>query len=157
MIQLNKRGEKKCPMCRADMTEANVINVSTISDINNSPKIHELLKIITDGKYIIFTQFDKVIDKIQSYLSRNNITSAPITDYNGEQVLLLSSEQNAEGIDLSHFDNMIIFEPFENNLYNKEVETQLIARIHRIGRVEPVVIYRFITEGTIEEDIYRMK
>ncbi len=70
------------------------------------------------------------------------------------QVLLLSSEKNAEGIDLSMFDKLIIFEPFEDHMYCKEIEKQLIARIHRIGRVKEVTVYRLITKNTIEEDIY---
>ena len=147
-----------CPKCRNKFDNSNIINVQQMSDINNSSKIHELLNIINynDSKYIIFTQFDKVIDKIKFYLTRNNITSETYNNYNGEQVLLLSSQQNAEGINLSSFDNMIIFEPFEYNVYCNQVEKQLIARIHRIGRSKTVNIYRFITEGTIEEAIYKL-
>jgi SNF2 family DNA or RNA helicase len=147
-----------CPHCREPFNRYNVIIVQEMSDINNSSKIHELLNIINHGsyggKYIIFTQFDKVIDKIKIYLMRNNIVSETLDKYDGEQILLLSSKQNAEGINLSMFDKMIIFEPFEDNHYNVEVEKQLIARIHRIGRSKPVDVYRFITKGTIEEDIY---
>jgi SNF2 family DNA or RNA helicase len=143
-----------CPLCRTELKSEDIINVNNISDINNSSKIHELLKVIKDEKYIIFTQFDKVIDKIQTFLFRNGITSATINNYTDEQILLLSTNQNAEGLNLSHFDKMIIFEPFEDNVYCSEVEKQLIARIHRIGREIPVIVYRFITEGTIEEEIY---
>jgi hypothetical protein len=145
----------KCPMCRKVIDVEDILNIQEICDINNSSKIHELYDIIKDGSsYIIFTQFDKVIDKIQSVLTRNNVTSSTLDNYTDQQVLLLSSEQNAEGINLSRFDKMIIFEPFENNMYNNQVEKQLIARIHRVGRVAPVDVYRFITIGTIEEKIY---
>ncbi len=148
----------QCPACRKPISSDDIINVQEIGDINNSPKIHELLKIIEDDNednhYIIFTQFDKVISTIHTILNRNNITSSTLDNYTNEKILLLSSEQNAEGINLSHFDKMIIFEPFENNVYNNQVEKQLIARIHRVGRVKPVDVYRFITEGTIEEEIY---
>ena len=146
----------KCPMCRQPITIEETINVNTISDINNSSKIYELLKLIRpDERYIIFTQFPTVITRIQTYLTNNYITSANLSVYTNEQVLILSSEQNAEGINLSHFDKMIIFEPFEDTIYTNEVERQLIARIHRVGRTAPVDVYRFITKGTIEEDIYR--
>jgi superfamily II DNA or RNA helicase len=149
-----------CPKCRNKFDYSDIINVQQMSDINNSSKIHELLNIIKPGlnesKYIIFTQFDKVIDKIKMYLTCNNITSETLTNYDGEQILLLSSQQNAEGINLSMFDKMIIFEPFEDNVYCNQVEKQLIARIHRIGRSKPVDVYRFITEGTIEETIYKL-
>jgi SNF2 family DNA or RNA helicase len=145
----------KCPMCRKDIMMEDIINIQEICDINNSSKIHELLNIINGGdKYIIFTQFNKVINRIQSVLTRNNITSSTLDKYTDENVLLLSSQQNAEGINLSMFDKMIIFEPFENNVYNNQVEQQLIARIHRVGRVKPVDVYRFITIETIEEKIY---
>ncbi len=150
-----KHTNQKCPNCRKEIITSDLIHVQQISDINNSPKIHELLNIIKDGhRYIIFTQFDKVIDKIQKYLHGNKITSSTLNNYNQEQILLLSSQQNAEGINLSMFDKMIIFEPFEDNIYCSEVEKQLIARIHRIGRLKQVDVYRFITKGTIEEDIY---
>ncbi len=146
----------KCPKCRNQIIQSDVIHVQQMSDINNSPKIHELLNIIhTGGKFIIFTQFNQVIDKIKHYLGRNNITSETLGNYNDEQILLLSSQQNAEGINLTSFDKMIIFEPFEDNIYSSEVEKQLIARIHRIGRSKPVDVFRFITIGTIEEEIYR--
>ena len=120
------------------------------------PKIHEILKIMNDSQsnYIIFTQFNVIIDKIKTVLERNNIKSTTLDKYTDENILLLSSEKNAEGIDLSKFDKMIIFEPFESSIYNNEVEKQLIARIHRIGRDKPVDVYRLITEGTVEEEIY---
>ena len=70
------------------------------------------------------------------------------------KVLLLSSEQNAEGINLNMFDKLIIFEPFEDHMYCKEIEKQLIGRIHRIGRIKPVDVFRLITENTIEQEIY---
>lgn len=144
----------KCPMCRCPIIPENTINVNNITDINYSSKIHELLKLIKDDKCIIFTQFDKVISNISTYLYHNNISNSPIDIYTNEQILLLSSKQNAEGINLSYFDKMIIFEPFEDNIYSAEVEKQLIGRIHRLGRAEPVTVYRFITLGTIEEEIY---
>ena len=148
-----------CPMCRTNNNiNEDIITVNDICEINNSSKIHKLLSIINDDKsdnYIIFTQFNKVISKIKKYLEGNNISSNTIDLYTNEKILILSSEQNAEGICLSMFSKMIIFEPFEDNIYCTEVEKQLIARIHRIGRTEPVHIYRFITAGTIEETIYQ--
>ena len=70
------------------------------------------------------------------------------------QVLLLSSEKNAEGINLSMFDKLVIFEPFEDHMYCKEIEKQLIGRIHRVGRTKQVDVFRLITKDTIEEEIY---
>jgi SNF2 family DNA or RNA helicase len=145
-----------CPMCRRDIKLEDIIYVNEITDINYSSKIHELLTLIKpDQKYIIFTQFDSVIDNICSFLERNHILASTLDSYTDETILLLSSGRNAEGINLSHIDNMIIFEPFDDSVYSTEVEKQLIARIHRVGRQAPVNIYRLITKDTIEEDIYK--
>lgn len=153
----------KCPSCRTDTTNSDMIIVKDISAINDSPKIHEVLKIIkksisenTDIKFIIFTQFD-LLDKIKEKLNSHSIKAITYSEYiihENTQVLLLSSIQNAEGINLSMFDKLIIFEPFEDHLYCKEIEKQIIARIHRIGRTKPVDVYRLITKDTIEEEIY---
>lgn len=151
--------EINCPICRQVSTKYDIITVNEISEINNSPKIHEILKIIesTDDKFIIFTQFD-ILTKIYETLNKYNIESALYSDYKkgniDVKVLLLSSEQNAEGINLNMFDKLIIFEPFEDHMYCKEIEKQLIGRIHRIGRIKPVDVFRLITENTIEQEIY---
>lgn len=153
----------KCPLCRTETSNSDMIVVKDISAINDSPKIHEVLKIIeksisenTDIKFIIFTQFD-LLDKIKDNLNSHNITARTYSEYlilGNTQVLLLSSKQNAEGINLSMFDKLVIFEPFEDHLYCKEIEKQIIARIHRIGRTNPVDVFRLITKDTIEEEIY---
>jgi SNF2 family DNA or RNA helicase len=143
-------------MCRQNINSDDTILVKSITEINNSPKMHKIIELISMSakKFIIFTQFN-ILDKIKLYLTNNDIISSTFNEYTIDtQVLLLSSAQNAEGIDLSTFDNIIIFEPFEDHIYSNEIEKQLVGRIHRIGRKDIVNVYRFITSGTIEEDIY---
>jgi SNF2 family DNA or RNA helicase len=70
------------------------------------------------------------------------------------KVILLSSEENAAGIDLTEFNNVIVFEPFEDSTYCKEIYWQLVGRVHRNGQTKPVSVYRLIMMGTIEEIIY---
>lgn len=148
----------KCPICRQETTSDNIITVQEVSEINSSPKLHEIINFIsnTDSKFIIFSQFN-ILDKFCDIFNKRNIVSKQLSDYiKGEdcQVLLLSSEKNAEGINLSEFDKLIIFEPFEDHMYCKEIEKQLIGRIHRVGRTKDVDVIRLITKDTIEEDIY---
>jgi SNF2 family DNA or RNA helicase len=150
----------KCPICRNDTSKEDIIYVNNISYINYSAKIHKLLDIIKDSnkKYIIFTQFDKVINNFEKYLTSNSISCQVYNDNNfnkDAQVLILSSSNNAEGINLSMYDSIIIFEPFQYNMFYKEIEKQLIARIYRIGRTESVNVIRLITKDTIEEEIYK--
>jgi SNF2 family DNA or RNA helicase len=148
----------KCPMCRKNINQDEIIIVSDVSEINDTPKLHELSKIILNSseRFIVFSQFN-ILDKFYSILSKKNISTIMYDQLHNNmdvQVLLLSSQHNAEGIDLSHFDNLIIFEPFEDHMYCKEIEKQLIGRIHRIGRTRPVNVFRLITKDTIEEEIY---
>jgi SNF2 family DNA or RNA helicase len=151
----------KCPTCRQETTKDDIITVHEVSEINESPKLYEIYKILAQSseRFIIFSQFD-ILDKFYTELLKRKINVMSYNEYstnpaNGEcQVLLLSSEKNAEGINLSMFDKLIIFEPFEDHMYCKEIEKQLIARIHRIGRSKKVEVFRLITRGTIEEEIY---
>ena len=154
------RNAIKCPMCRRDTPKADIISVNEVAEINDSPKIYEILNIIreTNDKFIIFSQFN-ILDKLLQTLNKREFTAQLYTDYmranrDDPRVLLLSSESNAEGIDLSMYDRLIIFEPFEDHMYCREIEKQLIGRIHRVGRTKPVNVYRLITKDTIEEEIY---
>ena len=124
-----------------------------------------ILKLIhsSDERYIIFTQFDKFIKPLSNLLNTNNINAMTYKEYilsshenkDNTRVIILSSTENASGIDLSGFAfNVIIVEPFENYIYGKEIEKQLIGRIHRINQKHQVNVHRFIISGTIEEKIY---
>ena len=152
----------KCPICRQDSRKIDIITVSEVSEINNSPKMFEILRIIEqcdDERFIIFSQFN-ILDKLELFLGKKNISAVAYDAYargqKDSQVLLMASHLNAEGINLSMFDNIIIFEPFEDQIYCREIEKQLIGRIHRIGRAKPVKVFRLITKDTIEEEIYTM-
>ena len=93
-------------------------------------------------------------------MQRNGINTIKFSSYkflknkDDYKVIILSSEDNAAGIDLTQFNNVIIFEPFEDSLYCKEIEKQLVGRVHRINQLKNVNVYRMIMLNTIEEQIY---
>ena len=162
----HKERPNQCPMCRS------VAEVGEINFIGNeeqqftSTKNSELLRLIktTGERFIIFTQFDKLIKSITHLLNSNginvmqysNFAEASQQDKDNTQVIVLSSNANASGIDMSFIHNVIIMEPFENYFYGKEIEKQIIGRVHRINQVNKVNVYRMIIRGTIEETIYSM-
>jgi SNF2 family DNA or RNA helicase len=155
-LAFNKKTDICCPMCRAKISKHDIITVNDISDINNSPKMHEIVKIIKENpteRFLIYTQFN-LFDKLVYILQKNNIKAGTSKTDVDNQVLILSSENRAEGINLSMYDRLIIFEPFEEYRECKQIEIQLIARLHRVGRVKDVIVYRLITKDTIEEEIY---
>ena len=65
-------------------------------------------------------------------------------------VFLLSTKATAMGLNLTAANKVIIFDVLWNPSYNQ----QAIARSYRLGQVNDVEIYRLVTKGTIEENIY---
>jgi len=68
-----------------------------------------------------------------------------------KQVFILSTRAGGLGIDLFAANIVIIFD----SDWNPQVDLQAIDRAHRIGQKKPVTIYRFVTEGTVEDVIVR--
>ena len=150
-----------CPYCRVSITHDDILVVKNKCDITASTKCLKMIELIksTDDKFIIFTQFPKLIDNLIIVLQRHDIGAMKFSEYKTlsekiSKVIILSSEENAAGIDLTEFNNVVIFEPFEDSLYCKEIEKQLIGRVHRHGQTKIVNVYRLIMLNTIEEHIY---
>ena len=57
------------------------------------------------------------------------------------------------GLNLTAADYVFLLDPW----WNKAAEEQAIARSHRIGQHHPVFVYRFIAEGTLEQQILNIQ
>ena len=68
-------------------------------------------------------------------------------------VLLLSLKAGGVGLNLVSANHMLVLEP----TWNPSVEDQCFDRIHRMGQKKPVNIYRFVTNGTIEEKVVELQ
>jgi SNF2 family DNA or RNA helicase len=151
-------------MCRTQAEIGEINFIANETQQFTSTKNTEILKLIktTGERFIIFTQFNKLIKSINNLLHSNNINALTYPEFmiasqqikDTTQVIILSSNINASGIDLSFIHNIIIMEPFENYIYGKEIEKQLIGRVHRINQIKKVNVYRLIIKDTIEEEIY---
>ena len=64
-------------------------------------------------------------------------------------VFLLSTRAGGLGINLTSADTVIIYD----SDWNPQMDMQAMDRAHRIGQKNPVMVYRLITENTIEEKI----
>ncbi|KAJ8905446.1 hypothetical protein NDN08_001953 [Rhodosorus marinus] len=64
-------------------------------------------------------------------------------------IFLLSTRAGGLGINLTAADTVIIFD----SDWNPHMDTQAQARAHRIGQSSPVLVYRFVSENTVEEQI----
>lgn len=153
--------DPSCPNCRRNMNEYFTLGKEREKALYTT-KFMKLLEIIqgTSDQVIVFTQFENIIDKMRYILTNNSITSLVYSEENinafrekKAQVLILSSMDNACGLDLSFCNQIVIFEPIRN--FNvRDTEKQIIGRIYRINQTKECQIHRLIIKDTIEEQIY---
>lgn len=154
----------KCPICRNDIN-GNILYVTSTAEITLGSKFVQLIQQLrnTTEKFIIFTQFKKIIENIKLTLDKYNISNITFKELfksnfkNDSRVIIMSSDENASGIDeLTSISNMIIFEPFLDYSYGNQIEKQLIGRIRRVGQSKDKVnVFRFYVKNTVEEQIYK--
>jgi len=66
-------------------------------------------------------------------------------------IFLLTTQVGGVGLNLTSADRVIIYDPN----WNPATDSQAVDRAYRIGQTKPVIVYRLLTCGTIEEKIYR--
>jgi SNF2 family DNA or RNA helicase len=167
--RLQKTNPNKCSICRDQAEVGGIVFISNSSGQVTGTKNIELLRLINrcpekKERFIIFTQYAKMIKSIMTLLSTHDINAKTYPEFSSStpeekdstQIIVLSSTSNASGIDLSFIQNVIIIEPFENYIYGREIEKQLIGRVHRINQTKEVNVFRLIISGTIEEEMYQL-
>lgn len=139
--------------------------------IENSGKMVILDKLLANlkakgSRVLIFSQMSMMLDILEDYItfrgyeycridgstSYEDRTEA-IDSFNAEGsdkfVFLLTTRAGGLGINLSTADTVIIFD----SDWNPQMDLQAQDRAHRIGQKKQVVVFRLITESTIEERI----
>ncbi|OMJ16262.1 Chromodomain helicase hrp3 [Smittium culicis] len=139
--------------------------------ISNSGKMLLLDKLLTrlkeDGhRVLIFSQMVRMLDIMSDYLTYKAYPfqrldgSVPseerkksIEHFNmpnsPDFCFILSTRAGGLGINLETADTVIIFD----SDWNPQNDLQAMARAHRIGQKRQVSVYRFVSKGTVEEDI----
>ncbi len=127
--------------------------------------IDELLE--GNHQVLVFSQFVDHLKILREELERNGVayqyldgsTSAAERKKRVEafqagegDVFLISLKAGGVGLNLTAADYVIHMDPW----WNPAVEDQASDRAHRLGQQRPVTIYRFITQGTIEERILEL-
>ncbi|MEM6770232.1 MAG: DEAD/DEAH box helicase, partial [Bacteroidota bacterium] len=124
-----------------------------------------LLEILEGGhKALIFSQFVKHLKIVENWVKGQGIAyqyldgSTPgkrreqsVNAFqNGEgEVFLISLKAGGTGLNLTAADYVLHLDPW----WNPAAEDQASDRAHRIGQQRPVTVYRFVSQGTIEEQI----
>jgi len=126
-----------------------------------------LPKLLEQGsRVLLFSQMTRLLDILEDYMlmkgyeycrldgsTASEDREKAIEDYNrpgsDKFVFLLSTRAGGLGINLATADTVILYD----SDWNPQMDLQAQDRAHRIGQKKPVNVYRFVTEGSIEEKI----
>lgn len=127
--------------------------------------LHELR---SEGhRVLVFSQFVKHLSLIREMLEEEQISYVYLdgsTEAKRRQelvdefqngaadVFLISLKAGGTGLNLTAADYVIHMDPW----WNPAVEDQATDRAHRIGQDKPVMVYRLVSQGTIEEEILKL-
>ena len=124
-----------------------------------------ILELLDNGhKALIFSQFVKHLRLVEQWVQEHDIpyqyldgstpggkrAEAVDAFQSGQgQLFLISLKAGGTGLNLTEADYVLHLDPW----WNPAAEDQASDRAHRIGQQRPVTVYRFVTEGTIEEQV----
>ncbi|RWR92898.1 protein CHROMATIN REMODELING 19 [Cinnamomum micranthum f. kanehirae] len=130
----------------------------------------ELLPSLKDHghRVLIFSQWTAMLDILEWALDVIGVTylrldgSTQVTErqtivdtFNNDPSIfacLLSTRAGGQGLNLIGADTVVIHDMD----FNPQMDRQAEDRCHRIGQTKPVTIYRLVTKGTVDENVYEI-
>ena len=123
-----------------------------------------LTRLMKDGhKTLVFSQMTRLLDILTTYLKMKGIPYCfldgrmpylerqqnvdKFTNDPNVMVFLLSTRAGGLGINLTAADTCIIYD----SDWNPQADLQAQDRCHRIRQTKPVMVYRLVTKGTIDQ------
>ena len=129
--------------------------------------VEDLTEIIAEGhRALVFSTFTRFLGRAKERLDDAGIAYAYLDGRTrrredaiarfkeGEApVFLISLKAGGFGLNLTEADYCFVLDPW----WNPAAETQAVDRAHRIGQERPVIVYRYVATGTIEEKVMELK
>lgn len=129
--------------------------------------ITQVLKLQSEHKVLIFSQFVGMLNLIKERLDQEAIKYAYLTGKTRNRqeqveafqedeeirVFLISLKAGGTGLNLTEAEYVFIVDPW----WNPAVENQAIDRAYRIGQANKVIAIRMISPDTIEEKIMELQ
>lgn len=128
----------------------------------------EQLREVIDGGHraLVFSQFTGFLDMVRSRLEAEGVSYSYLDGktrdrekaienfkQGSDPAFLISLKAGGFGLNLTEADYCFLLDPW----WNPATETQAVDRTHRIGQTRGVMVYRFISAGTIEEKVAALK
>jgi len=111
---------------------------------------------------LVFSQFTGFLAKVRQRLDHEGISYCYLDGRTRNRprvidrfkdgtdpVFLISLKAGGSGLNLTQADYCFLLDPW----WNPATEAQAIDRTHRIGQTKPVMVYRMVARGTIEEKV----
>ncbi|CAD7969579.1 unnamed protein product [Amoebophrya sp. A120] len=119
------------------------------------------------NRVLLFTQFGKMLDILEEFLAVHNYTysrldgktSNPdrqklVDDFNEKpNTFIMLSSTRAGGIGLNLTGANVVI--FYDSDWNPATDRQAMDRVHRIGQLKDVHVFRLLSSFTVEENIWR--
>jgi SWI/SNF-related matrix-associated actin-dependent regulator of chromatin subfamily A3 len=170
-----------CPIC-GDHVQLNDIRRATeykkeesVSSIgisgarDPSPKLIRLIQLVKETppgiKSVIFSQWTSMLEIVGNELQKNRISYTLFTgqlsrvkrdealmefkSYNGTNVLLISLKCGSVGLNIIEASQVFLMDPW----WNTSIEQQAIDRVHRIGQMKTVNVFKFVMKNSVEDRV----
>ena len=144
-----------------------LVKLESAQSVGESAKFERLFEmlpvLLEEGRHILlFSQFTSMLDLIEGRLKEEGIPwvrisgdtvdrDTPVQRFQSGKVplFLISLKAGGTGLNLVAADTVIHFDRW----WNPAVERQATDRAHRIGQDKPVMVYKLVASGTVEEKI----
>ncbi len=130
-------------------------------------RVEELF--LNKKKILIFSQFTSLLKRVRTAIEDRcpdmkifELTGAtkdrqqPVNDFQKSKdsaVILVSLKAGGTGITLTLADYVFFMDPW----WNPAAEEQAVDRVHRIGRIKDVFVYRMYAQGTVEDAVRKLQ
>ncbi|GAB3601849.1 DEAD/DEAH box helicase [Microbacterium aureliae] len=115
---------------------------------------------------LVFSQFTSFLDLVEARLAQEGLGFVRLDGSTRHRdrvverfrdgtdpVFLISLKAGGFGLTLTEADYVFVADPW----WNLAAEAQAIDRTHRIGQTKPVLVYRLIAAGTIEDKVLALQ
>ncbi len=148
-----------------------LVKVAGTKKTTASAKLERLMAMLgelaAEGRAVlVFSQFTSMLALIETacrdagldYVTLTGKTvdrEAPVRAFQAGEVpiFLISLKAGGVGLNLTRADTVIHYDPW----WNPSVEAQATDRAHRLGQTKPVMVYKLVARGTLEESIIALQ
>ncbi len=127
----------------------------------------DLTQVVAEGhKALVFSQFTRYLSTVRDRLDAAGISHSYLDGRTrhrdraiarfkdgDDSVFVISLKAGGFGLNLTEADYCFVLDPW----WNPATETQAVDRAHRIGQRNAVMVYRYVSVGTIEEKVMELK